>query len=609
MSAAMPRTESCPCGSGLRALRCCAMEPGALATGDVARHLAPLIERAVQTEREGAKEVAERLALDVLDLAPGETRALAVLYALRKEGGNQRAAEALIGRIVAINPNDFWATNEIALLLLARGALADAERHARNAVRIAPENPQAHNLMGMILTEAHRPQVGEFHYRRVLTLAARRDPILLANLAWNLKNQGRMAEARDLYAESVAGAPTVLQTLLGLARLEEADRRFEAAMDALDRAERASPDNPSVRLTRAVVLDRMGETAKALAVLDDVARGTQDGALGPEETLAKGRLLDRLGEYDAAFAAFTEGKAKSRALSGLAYQAEAARDLTTRLSGFFTAGRMRLLPRAARRDDSPQPLFVLGFMRSGTTLVEQTLTAHPAISAGDELPTINEIAALMPRMLDSPLAYPEALVELWMGDHRDDLDLLRDHYLRRARQLGAIDDARAWFTDKMPLNEMHLGLISLLFPASPLLHVLRHPLDVVLSVFSNQMTHGFLCAFDLESAARHYALILDLVERYRAEIPLRYLSVRYEDLVAKQEAGVRRMLDFVGLDFDPACLAFHENRRYARTASYAQVAEPLYDRSVFRHRHYLKHLEPVLAVLAPAIARLGYALA
>ncbi|MGC8475664.1 MAG: tetratricopeptide repeat-containing sulfotransferase family protein [Acetobacteraceae bacterium] len=606
MSAAPPHAALCACGSGLRAMRCCAMEPAALAVA-VTPTLEALIARAAAAEREGARAEAERLVLEVLELAPGALAALAILFALRKAEGNPRAAEALAARIVAINPNDFRATNELALLLLARGALAEAERHARNAVRIAPENPQAHNLMGMILTEAHRPQVGEFHYRRVLQLTGGRDPILLANLAWNLKNQGRMEEARALYAESVAGAPAVLQTLLGLARLEEADRRFEAAMDALERAERVAPDNPSVRLTRAVVLDRMGRTADALAVLDAVARDSPEG-LGPDELLAKGRLLDRLGEYDAAFAAFTEGKARARAMSGLAYQDAAAAEQLARLAGFFTAGRMRLLPRAATRTDTPQPLFVLGFMRSGTTLVEQTLTAHPAVSAGDELPTLNEIATLMPRMLDSPLLYPEALVELWMGDHRDDLDLLRDHYLRRARQLGAVDDARPWFTDKMPLNELHLGLISLLFPDSPMLHVRRHPLDVVLSVFSNQMTHGYLCAFDLGSAARHFARVTELVERLRGELSLRYMSLRYEDLVADQETWVRRMLEFTGLAFDPACLAFHRNRRYARTASYAQVAEPLYDRSVFRHRHYLKHLEPVIPVLAPAIATLGYPL-
>ena len=151
------------------------------------------------------------------------------------------AAEALIRRIVALDPNNLVATNELALILLGKGNLAEAEHHARNAVRIAPENPQAHNLMGMILTEANRPQVGEYHYRRVLELTGQRDPILLANLAWNLKNQGRMTEARALYEESVAAAPEIRQTLLGFARLEEADRDFDAAAKILDTAGCAVP--------------------------------------------------------------------------------------------------------------------------------------------------------------------------------------------------------------------------------------------------------------------------------------------------------------------------------------------------------------------------------
>ena len=99
---------------------------------------------------------------------------------------------------------------------------------------------------------------------------------------------------------------------------------------------------------------------------------------------------------------------------------------------------------------------------------------------------------------------------------------------------------------------------------------------------------------------------MDLVQHYRAEMTLRYLPIRYEDIVADQEASVRAMLAFVGEDFDEACLTFHENRRYARTASYAQVTEPLYDRSVYRYRHYRKHLEPVIPILQPMIERLGY---
>lgn len=640
----------CPCGSGLRAIRCCSLQLGALPPADATRHLVPLVERAIQAHRQGADDTAERLCLDVLELAPDRPGALSVLYEIRKAQNKHAAAEALLRRIVALDPNNLVATNELALLLLGKGSLAEAEQHARNAVRIAPENPQAHNLMGMILTEGNRPQIGEYHYRRVLELTQQRDPILLANLAWNLKNQGRMQEARALYEESIAAAPEIRQTLLGFARLEEADRDFTAADKLVSRMETLFPNDAGVRLSRAVLLGRTRKYDEALSVIDSMVAG--DARLGPNELLEKGRLLDQLGRYDDAWAAFDEGKRLAREISGQSYLDDAARQQIDRLRGFFTAGRLQLLPRASVRQDTPQPIFILGFPRSGTTLVEQTLSAHKQVSAGDELPLIHEITAIMPRMLASPLGYPEALAELWMGDQRDGLDNLRDYYLQKVRQMGiwgaeekkesaggqgegTIDPSRGnrdrqarsaaanasrkgkanseppgitHFTDKMPLNETHLGLIALLFPAAPMIHVLRHPLDIMVSAFSNAFTHGFFCAADLTTAAAHYVRVMQLVQHYRGEMTLRYLPIRYEDIVRDQEASVRGMLDFAGLSFDPACLTFHKNRRYARTASYAQVAEPLYDRSVGRWKHYRRHLEPVLPILSPIIETLGYTL-
>ncbi len=602
----MSTSPLCECGSGLRAVRCCALDPATVPPADSTRHLVPLVERAIQAHRAGDIATAESLCLDVLQLAPDRPGALTVLYEIRKSAGNHRAAEALIRRIVQFDPNNFWATNELTLALLNKGDLAEGEIHARNAVRIAPENPQSHNLMGMIMTEAQRPAVAEYHYRRVLELAGNRDPILLANLAWCLKNQGRMEESRALYEESVAAAPEIRQTLLGWARMEEADRKFEAAMDILARLEKVTPDDPNIALTRAIVLGRMRRYDEAIALLDGLAARVEGGRLGPNEMLEKGRLLDQMGRHDEAFAAFLEGKALARELSGNAYLDEQANQMVARLRGFFTAERLRILPRATTRRDVPQPVFILGFPRSGTTLVEQTLTAHPSVAAGDELPLIHDITGIMPRMLASPMAYPEALAELWMGDRREGLDDLRDYYLQKVRQMGVLREGADFFTDKMPLNETHLGLIAMLFPEAPLIHVIRHPLDIMVSAISNHFTHGLYCATALETAASHYVRVMDLVQHYRSQMALRYLPLRYEDMVADQEGSVRAMLDFVGLEFDPRCLSFHENTRYARTASYAQVTERLYDRSKFRYRHYLRHLEPVIPILRPIIERLGY---
>ena len=595
----------CACGSGLRAARCCEMQPGALPQRGAALPLAPMIDRAAELLRQDAADEARRLCLSVLELVPGQLGALTTLYQICRAKGPPSAAEALLRRIVNLHPNTFWAINDLALLALGKGATFEAEHHARNAIRIAPENPQSHYLMGLALTETNRPKIGEYHYRKVLELTGRRDPAVLANLAGSLKNQGQMDEARQLYDEA-ATAEANANTLLGWARLEEADRKLDRAAELLDRAEQLVPDNPSILLSRAIVHGRNRSYEEALALLDRLAALSGEAGLGANEWLEKGRLLDQMGRYEEAFEAFVEGKKRCRERGGLIYRNEQAQQLIDRLKNFFTETRMRILPRAGLREDSPQPIFIVGFPRSGTTLVEQTLSAHPRISAGDELPFINEITDSMVRTLNSPMGYPEAMAELWMGDRRYGLDELRDRYLEQVRRLDIVEPGAAWFTDKMPLNETHLGLIALVFPQAPIIHVVRHPLDIVLSVFSNNLTHGFQCAFALETVALHYQRTMELVEHYRAALTLRYLPIRYEDIVDDQEGSTRRLLDFIGEPFDDACLSFHENQRYARTASYAQVTEPLYDRSRYRYRHYVKQLQPAIDILEPVIERLGY---
>ncbi|OYV32820.1 MAG: pilus assembly protein [Acidocella sp. 20-61-6] len=559
----------CPCGSGLRRIRCCALDFATLSPAEATQALNPLLAEAETRAKAGELEQAEVLLRQLLELTPGREEALVLLHRLCRQQNRLPAAEALIKRVVTLNPNNFWATNELTLLLLSRGALAEAELHARNAVRIAPQNAQAHNLMGLVLTEANRPLIGEYHYRRVLELADAEAPITLANLAWNLKNQGRIEEARALYRRSMALKPDILQTVLGFAKMEEADRKFDAALALLDAAELLHPGNASVQLTRATVLARQKRTAEALAILDApeaaAPSGMPSSMLGPAELSERGRLLDELGRYDEAFAAFDTAKKRALEFGARPYLAEQASELAARLQGFFSRRRLATLPVAGTRTDLPQPVFVVGFPRSGTTLIEQSLSVHPRIAAGDELPYISDITQIMPRLLASPLGYPEALAELWMGDQRDGLNELRDYYLNRAAQSGILRPGADFFTDKMPLNETHLGLISLLFPQSPVIHVLRHPLDVVLSVYSNHLTHGFFCASKLESIAQHYVLVADLVAHYRQHLQHRYLAIRYEDVVTDQEASIRRILGFIGVEFDARCLSFEQNTRYART--------------------------------------------
>ena len=575
--------RACPCGSGLRALRCCEMPPACLPDPVAAGKLDAAIETALSGEKPD-----EAALLAILDLAPDHPAALRALYALRAERGPANAAEALLRRFVGHHPNDVWARCELAIRLLREGQIAGAEAQARNAVRLAPLGPLAHEVMGMVLLEQARGHAAEHHFRRALDLLQVRNPLLLARLAASLHQQSRLDEARTLYAEAATAKPGDVEILFGWAHTEQAARDFPRAAALLEEAGRAAPQNQAIHVARAELQARISQAGTALETLAGIAEPSA------EAWLARGRTLDRLGRHGEAFAAWQAGKSLYVERGGRTYAADEVAQYLDRMRNFYTAGRTANLPRAEKAA-GPQPIFILGFPRSGTTLLEQMLSSHPLVSGGDELPLIHQLADAAPQLLGSPLRYPE-----------EGLEILRDQYLRGARHYRAADPARPWFTDKMPLNETHLGLIALLFPASPILRLVRHPLDVVLSVFSNQLTHGFDCAAKLETAALHFARIADLIAHYQSEMQLKVTEIRYEALVDSPEIVLRSVLDRIGLNFDPRCLRFTENARYARTASHAQVTEPLYARSRFRWKNYRAELAPAMPYLQQTVENLGY---
>jgi tetratricopeptide (TPR) repeat protein len=278
-------SSPCACHSGLRSDRCCALDWSVAAAES---RPTPEIDRAATALKAGNRAEAARILIELLEQFPRHLDALRLLYQIRSAENATLAAEALLTRIVRLDPNDLAATQALASLLFAKGALAEAEIHARNAVRLSPADPQSHNLMGMIMTEAQRPQLGEHHYRRVMELLGRPNAIVLANLAWNLKNQGRIEESRKLYQESVRLDPKVFQTIYGWAQMEETDRNFVRAGELLDAAELLSPGNRSVALSRAVLHGRTKNYKSAVAVLDEIERHPDGSGLGPMEWTEKG---------------------------------------------------------------------------------------------------------------------------------------------------------------------------------------------------------------------------------------------------------------------------------------------------------------------------------
>ncbi|MGD0142324.1 MAG: sulfotransferase [Rhizomicrobium sp.] len=548
--------------------------------------------------------VAELRAMQALQQSPKYLDALLLLHGCRqKTNPSGPGYENLLRRIIRQNPNILQPTTELAFLLFARGERVECEQYARNALRLAPRHPRAHGVMGLILMETNRPAAGEFHFRRVIEIEGEHTHVAV-HLANCLKAQGKLDEAETWFRKASELDPTNVQAWIDWCRLEEGRRDIPRAWELLHKAEKASDGGTDLRLTRAILYGREKKDAEAIAELSlSQAEGTPLTAMA---LLERGRLYDRMDRFGDAWADFTDGKRLCREVQGRRYAEAHAADLVARLKQFFTRARMSLIPRAARDETAPQPIFIVGYPRSGTTMVEQTLSAHPLVSAGDELAFIDELTRMAPRWLGSPHPYPACLADLWMGDNRLAPDRFRDYYLRGAQQLGIWEPGIRYFTDKMPLNETHLGFIHILFPKSPIIHLRRHPLDILLSNYANFLTHGYHQAFDVTTCATHYALIDGLVEHYKHELDLNYLEIRYENLVADQERQVRRLLDFIGLDFDPRCVAFHENQRTARTASYAQVSEKLYDRSVYRYKHYRNYLGDAVTILKPSLDRMGY---
>lgn len=528
----------------------------------------------------------------------------AARYAELRRSGDLDGATGVLKRVLAEDPRADWAYNELVELLFAGGKRVESEALARVALRVNPRNARAHELFGSILSELNDLPAGEWHFRRALELGGEQAPVM-ANLALNLMQQGRTAEAESGFVRADALAPDQLRTLAHWSKLAEVSGDMPRAQALLERAAAAhSPKD--VDLLRANLLARSGKPADALALLDAAP------ALNGDAMLERGRLLDRLGRHDEAWNQLVSGKAQlARESGGLKYPAEAVEAFFVRMKKFFVLDNIRMLPRASTRTDVPQPLFIVGFPRSGTTLLEQVLTSHSAIRAGGELSFATELRKLSLQQFPSNEPFPDSLHEILTADHRYAATLFRDYYLARAEGYKLTGPGRAFFTDKMPFNEIWLPIIRMAFPQAKVVRILRHPLDVVVSMLSNNMTHGFNCGYAVADIVHHLVAVSDLDAHYVREVrsagvwPDEFV-LRYEDFVADQRGETEKLLRFLGLTFEDACLAFHENPRYAPTPSYAQVTQKLNDKSIGRHRKYAAQLAPFLGKLEPLLRARGY---
>ena len=561
----------------------------------------PLVQQGREAIGRGDLAGAERAAETRLMTDPRDVDALEIRRLVQEGRGEIDAAAATLRQIIALAPDADWAHDDLVTLLIKHGRMAEAEASVRDALRADPNNPDAHNLFAALLAARNDLPAAEHHTRKALELAGPH-PGVLANLAANLLQQGRVDEAEPLFRQAAELEPDNVATLADWSRVHEVRGELDKAQALLDRAEAAAQrTGQDVSLRRAVYLARQNRPEEALALLNAAPKPLAGGAL-----LERARLFDRLGRPRDAWPAFVEAKTALAAEIGATYDHAAVASEFAALKSIFTRANLAALPKSSKRTDQPQPIFIIGFPRSGTTMIEQMLSSHPRVAAGGELPFVSEMPDFLERLLPGDGKFSARLMEAATADNRHAADMLRDYYFARAAQYGVIRPGAAFFTDKMPLNDVYLPLIRMAFPQAPIIRMVRHPLDVAVSMMANNLTHGFNCGYRIDTIAAHFQAMTDLTAHYGRELDDLGITLRYEDFVARQETETRRLLDHVGLPFDTACMAFHKSRRFAPTPSYAQVTEPLNDRSAGRWKTYFAELAPIGQRLAPIIQGLGY---
>lgn len=588
-------------------MRCCALEASALPLQDNTALLDTQAAEATKFFNERKYNEAEALALQVLDLAPNQRTALRVLFEIRKAQNKHEAATALGKRLAAlpgVAALRAQANTQYAQYLVAQGRHAEALPIAAAALKATPKDATVQHVMGVVLTETGAVQEGEAHYRRALKLLGRDDGLVLANLAWNLKLQGRLGEAARLYETALALRTDNKRGVGGQAQVEFGRGDRAMAVAVLDAALAQWGDDRTLRLLRVMADLAMHQPQ---AVLDRL--GGPEGLLAPE-ILARGQAFAQAGQLPEAVTAWTNARRMQRERGGLAYQPEPLLAKAAAYKAYFTADRVQVLPRA--KAGAFTPVFLLGFARSGSSLLEQLLAQLPGFAAGDEFAPIGELAEAIPRLTGSGAEYPEALDELLVGDNLHLPDRLRSIYEGKREALGLVRPGVRFVTDRGLSNFWHIGLIKLLYPEAPIIHVLRHPYDLMLANMAQDRKLEGNAQAGMPALAHYFALHADMLRHLRGQLTLRYMPVRYEELVAEPALVLREVLDFIGAEgaVPPGIGANNELVPDPLPAHFAG-REALHGRAAYKHRAYVElmpHLfEEVRESLAPWLEELGYA--
>jgi len=553
--------------------------------------------------------------------------------------GNNVVAAQFSRRVLAARPGDLASRLQLAKCLQASGALEEAVGHLRAVLVCVPSAPDGLLTYGALVTR-HRREPD----RRVLDWWCMACP--LEEAAWSLSallpsrpgrgpahlrrslvlmaGDARSAQAQ-IHVASTIHSQTDLAVLYrrlvirfpGDAEAWHIASRYADGASDLDRsilaAKRASLLEPGLlhydlQVARACRRDKRNDTAKTLfSRITRVAATSRSasGFTGTKARLQLARIAEEEHDYRAAFEHATEGNQLARLQEPLA-DAWIAQRLETVKAATLSTPALRDHLGNARNSAGDAPVFLIGFPRSGTTLLEQVLDGHPAIATIEEQPTLVPVIQSAHERYGSIRAFVEQATP-------SDLRQAAQAYLTARASFLPTGEA-GLLVDKMPLSTVLVPLILRIFPRARFLFALRHPCDVCLSCFfSDFVLNANMAPFtDFNDTAVFYDRVMGLWQRCEAELPIDYHAVRYESVVENLEAEARAAIGYLGLPWVPDIVDFHHTAREKsrqgriRTPSYAQVTEPLYSRAAGRWRHYRDRFDAVRPLLEPHVEAYGY---
>ncbi len=476
-------------------------------------------------------------------------------------------AVELARRSRAERPDDALAAWLEGRALLDLERAAEAQAALATAASLLPGSSDVQLTHASALAELGRMQDAYQAYIRAFELAPN-SPEVLTRVGAFLLERGELDFARTCLESAFHGG--AIDALAGLVQVCERQGRVDEAFAHLERLPEGFPTSPTLVLAVARLMRSQGQRERACALVQDLATLELPPRTAVRVQHFLGTILEDLGQYARAFAAH----ARANELRGLRYDAHGHEERVARILGTFTRERFAREPRV--HELAELPILIVGMPRSGTSLIEQILSVHPSVHASGELDDLLQIQ------------------ERIDFESRADLEQAGRAYRERLLSQAA---GRPRVTDKLPHNFLALGTAALIAPGTRVVHCRRDALDTCLSIYFHDFhaTHDY--ATDLAALGHQSRLHDRVMTHWRVHLPLPMHEVAYEALVTEPEREIRRLLAFLGLDWNPAVLDFHRSARAVHTASWDEVRHPIHSGSVGRAARYTKELEPLIAAL------------